>query len=188
MNTYDFDKTIFYPDSSACFFRFCLRRYPSALLPTLPKSLRMALRYRRGEVSARELKQQLFSFLSEIRDIDEAVAAFWRKNERRIGAWYLAQKRSDDLILSASPRFLLQPICDKLGVRLIATEMDSRSGRISGENCHDHEKVRRFYSLHPHGRTEAFYSDSLTDSPMADIADRAFLVRKHRLFPWPGKK
>ena len=74
MNTYDFDKTMFYPDSSACFFRFCLRRYPSALLPTLPKSLRMALRYRRGEVSARELKQQLFSFLSEIRDIDEAVA------------------------------------------------------------------------------------------------------------------
>ncbi len=188
MNTYDFDKTIFYPDSSACFFRFCLRRYPTALLPTLPKSLRMALRYRRGEVSARELKQQLFSFLSEIRDIDEAVAAFWHKNERRIGAWYLAQKRSDDLILSASPRFLLQPICDKLGVRLIATEMDSRSGRISGENCHDHEKVRRFYGLHPHGRTEAFYSDSLTDSPMADIADRAFLVKKHRLFPWPGKK
>jgi hypothetical protein len=144
--------------------------------------------YRRGELSAKALKEQLFSFLPQVLDIDAAVADFWQRNEKRIGGWYLRQKKSNDLILSASPRFLLQPICDKLGVRLIATEMDSRSGRISGENCHDHEKVRRFYSLHPHGRTEAFYSDSLTDSPMADIADRAFLVKKHRLFPWPGKK
>ena len=187
MNVYDFDKTIFYPDSSACFFRFCLRHYPAAVLASLPRSAVLALGYAAGQIPTKTLKQQLFSFLSEIRDIDEAVAAFWHKNEKRIGAWYLAQKRSDDLILSASPRFLLQPICDKLGVRLIATEMDSRSGRITGENCHDHEKVRRFYSLHPHGRTEAFYSDSLTDSPMADIADRAYLVKKHRLFRWPGK-
>ena len=48
MNTYDFDKTIFYPDSSACFYRYCLRRFPRALIPTLPGSLKMVLRYRRG--------------------------------------------------------------------------------------------------------------------------------------------
>lgn len=187
MNTYDFDKTIFYPDSSACFYRFCLLRYPRALLPTLPGSLRMALEYRRGARSAKELKQQLFSFLPALPNVEEAVRLFWRKNERRIGAWYLAQKRADDLILSASPAFLLRPICDKLGVRLIATEMDCHSGLIRGENCHDHEKVRRFFSLFPDAHTEAFYSDSLTDSPMAAIADRAYLVKKHRLFPWPGK-
>lgn len=187
MNTYDFDKTIFYPDSSACFFRFCLRHYPAAVLPTLPKSLLLALRYRRGRIGAKELKQQLFSFLPAIPDIDSAVSAFWRENEGRIGDWYLSQKRGDDLILSASPRFLLQPICDQLGVSLIATEMDSHSGVIHGENCRDHEKVRRFYERDPKGQTEAFYSDSLSDSPMAEIADKAYLVKKHRLFPWPGK-
>ena len=187
MNTYDFDKTIFYPDSSACFYRFCLRRYPAAVLPTIPESVKMALRYRRGEVNAKTLKQQLFSFLPGIPDIDDAVRAFWDKNERRIGAWYLSQKRSDDLILSASPRFLLQPICDRLDVALIATEMDKHSGVISGENCRDQEKVRRFYEADPAARTEAFYSDSLSDSPMAEIADSAFLVTKHKLSPWPGK-
>jgi Phosphoserine phosphatase len=187
MNTYDFDKTIFYPDSSACFFRYCLRRYPSAVFPTLPRSLWTAMRYRMGKVTAKTLKQQLFSFLSSVPDIDAAVCDFWEQNEKRIGKWYLKQKRSDDLILSASPRFLLQPICDKLGVELIATEMNCRSGRIDGENCHDHEKVRRFYDRDPNAHTEAFFSDSLSDSPMADIADRAFLVRRHKLFPWPGK-
>ena len=145
----------------------------------------MALRYRRGEIGAKELKQQLFSFLPAIDDVDRAVQIFWDENEHRLGAWYLAQKRSDDLILSASPRFLLQPICDKLGVALIATEMDRHTGRIEGENCHDQEKVCRFYAADPTAHTEAFYSDSLSDSPMAEIADKAWLVKKHKLFPWP---
>lgn len=187
MNTYDFDKTIFYPDSSFCFYRYCLRSFPSAVLPTVPRSLRLAVRYGKGKIGAKALKEQLFSFLSAIPDVDAAVAGFWRENEKRIGAWYLAQKKPDDLILSASPRFLLQPVCDRLGVELIATEMDRHSGKISGENCHDREKVRRFYLRDPKGHTEAFYSDSLSDSPMAEIADRAFLVKKHRLSPWPGK-
>ena len=103
MNTYDFDKTIFYPDSSFCFYCYCLRRYPAAVFPTLKESLRAARQYRRGERSAKALKEQLFSFLPQIRDIDAAVSGFWRLNEKRIGAWYLAQKRDDDLILSASP-------------------------------------------------------------------------------------
>lgn len=187
MNTYDFDKTIFYPDSSFCFYRYCLRRFPSAVLPTVPRSLRLAVRYKSGKIRAKALKEQLFSFLSAVPDVDAAVADFWQQNEQRIGSWYLEQKKDDDLILSASPRFLLQPICDRLGVELIATEMDRHSGKIDGENCHDHEKVRRFYLRDPDGHTEAFYSDSLSDSPMAEIADRAFLVKKHRLFPWPVK-
>ena len=187
MNTYDFDKTIFYPDSSACFYRYCLKHYPAAVLPTLRDSLRMALRYNRGEVTEKALKEQLFSFLPAMADLDGAVASFWARNEKRIGKWYLARKRSDDLIISASPRFLLQPICEKLGVSLIATEMDRRTGKIQGANCRDYEKVRRFYELCPEAHTEEFYSDSLTDSPMADIADRAFLVKKHRLFRWPNK-
>ena len=57
MNTYDFDKTIFYPDSTMCFYFFCLRRWPAAVLPTLPKSVLTALRYRRGVQSAKELKK-----------------------------------------------------------------------------------------------------------------------------------
>ena len=65
--------------------------------------------------------------------------------------------------------------------------MDKHNGRIDGENCHDAEKVRRFRSVYPNERPEAFYSDSLSDSPMAEISDTAFLVTKHKLAPWPTK-
>ena len=190
MNVYDFDKTIFYPDSTASFYRYCLRTIPGTLLPTLPKALAAGLGYRAGKTPAKELKQQLFSFLPKLSptELDALVSDFWRENEGGIGAWYLKQRRPDDLIISASPRFLLAPICAKLGVSLIATEMDPRTGIISGENCHDYEKPRRFYKEFPGAEVECFYSDSLTDSPMAEIADTAFLVNKHRLSPWPDKK
>ena len=184
MNIYDFDKTIFYPDSSATFFRHCLRTNPAAVLPTLPRTVAAALRYRAGKLGAKELKEQIFSFLSSVRDIDALVSDFWQKNEWRIGDWYLRQKRDDDLIISASPRFLLAPICEKHGVSLIATEMDPHTGKIAGANCRDVEKPKRLRARYPDAHVHRFYSDSLSDSPMAALADEAFLVKKHRLFPW----
>ena len=185
MNTYDFDKTIFYPDSSYCFYLYCLRHYPGAMVKTLPRSVVSGLRYAAGKGNTKMLKEQLFSFLSNLPDVDGAVKDFWEKNRHRLAKWYLPQKRSNDVIISASPEFLLRPICDELGVRLIGTRMDKHTGRISGENCHDKEKVRRFYEEFPGGCTEEFYSDSLSDTPMAEIAQRAYIVRKEKLSPWP---
>ena len=185
MNTYDFDKTIFYPDSSYCFYLYCLRHYPGAMVKTLPRSVVSGLRYAAGKGNAKALKEQLFSFLPNLPDVDGAVKDFWDENRQRLAKWYLRQKRSDDVIISASPEFLLRPICDELGVRLIGTRMDKHSGKISGENCHDKEKVRRFYAEFPGACTEEFYSDSLSDTPMAEIAQKAYIVRKEKLSPWP---
>ena len=167
---------------------YCLRNYPAAVLPTAPRSLAKAIAYRRGRLSAKELKEQLFSFLPRIPDIDRVVADFWTENKHRMAAWYLAQRRDDDIIISASPEFLLSPICKELGVRLISTRMDKHSGRIEGENCHDKEKVLRLKAAYPDAHTENFYSDSLTDQPMAELADRAFLVNKNNIRPWPFEK
>ncbi len=188
MNTYDFDQTIFNPDSSYAFYIYCMKKYPGAVLPTVPKSLVTAIAYSRKRLTAKALKEQLFSFLSKIPDIDEAVTAFWKENKKRLAPWYLAQKKDDDIIISASPEFLLGPICEQLGVMLISTRMDKHTGRIYGENCHDSEKVRRFREAFPNAHTENFYSDSLTDQPMAEIADRAYIVDKNDIRPWPFKK
>ncbi|MBR5342527.1 MAG: HAD-IB family phosphatase [Oscillospiraceae bacterium] len=185
MKVYDFDRTVFHPDSSVCFFRFCLKKYPFRVLPVLPKSLVLFLRYRRGDCGAAPLKEQLFSFLKRLDDVDSEVAAFWSANKYRLQPWYLKQKREDDLIISASPEFLLRPLTEELGVRLIATRMDRNTGRIDGENCHDREKVLRFRALYQEEKIEAFYSDSLSDAPLAELAEEAWLVKKGSLSPWP---
>lgn len=187
MNVYDFDKTVYYPDSSYHFFIYCLKTHPAAVLPVLPGGLLAALRYKTGKSDAKALKEQLFSFLPKLADVDETVRAFWRCHRSGLLSWYLEKKKDDDLIISASPEFLLKPLTDELGVRLIATNMDRHSGLISGRNCRGAEKVDRFFREYPDGHIESFYSDSLSDSPLAELADQAFLVTRGRLSPWPRK-
>ena len=188
MNTYDFDKTIFYPDSSACFYKYCLRKHSAAVLKTLPKSFVKAVQYAAGKIETKELKEQLFSFLQSIENIDAVLASFWKENMGGIGNWYLEQKRDDDIIISASPYFLLEPIIRDLGIKhLMASNVDKHSGKYNGINCHGKEKVRRFYEVFPDGVIEDFYSDSLSDSPLAEISKQAFMVKDHNLLPWPEK-
>ena len=187
MNTYDFDQTIYEPDSSYSFYLFCLKNYPSAVLRTLPKTLAFAAAYGLKRIKTKRLKEQLFSFLRYLPDVDAAVADVWDEHRSGIGQWYLDQKKEDDVIISASPYFLLRPVARELGVGLIATPMAKHTGKIQGENCHDREKVRRFYEQFPGAVTEAFYSDSLSDSPMAEIAREAYLVEKEIVKPWPFK-
>lgn len=186
MNTYDFDETIYIRDSSVAFYTYCLKHYPSAVLRTVPRTLFMGVKKALGRINMTALKEQLFSFVRYI-DAESVVEDFWNEKFDGVGEWYLQQKKDDDIIISASPEFLLQPVADRLGVRLIATRMDSKTGQIEGQNCHDVEKVRRFREQYPGAHTECFYSDSLSDSPMAELADRAFLVARGKLSPWPGK-
>ncbi len=186
MNVYDFDKTIFYPDSSACFVLYCLRHHPRQVLGAFIPSLLQAVKYARsGRKDAKKLKEALFSFLNKIEDVEETVACFWDEYFCRISPWYLEQKKEDDLIISASPEFLLKPAADRLGVSLIATRMNPYTGKISGRNCHGFEKCRRFSELYNTDKIDEFYSDALSDTPMAKLAEKAFLVDHMERSAWP---
>lgn len=187
MNTYDFDQTIYEPDSSYSFVMYCLRRHTGAVMGALPGVAVTGVKYLLKKSDTKALKEKVFSFLPYLDDVDDTVEKFWKEHWSGIGEWYLAQKRDDDIIISASPEFLLEPAAKALGVRLIATRMDKNTGKIEGANCHDVEKVRRFREEYPGAHTEEFYSDSLSDTPMAELADRAFLVDKGKLSPWPEK-
>ena len=184
MNVYDFDKTVFYPDSSRTFFLYCLRRYPGALLRVCPGMLAAAVRYAFGGTSTKRLKEKLFAFLRYVPDPDETVRRFWDEHFSGIGEWYLRQRREDDLIITASPEFLVGEAGRRLGAAVIGTRMDIRSGRIEGENCRDAEKLRRFREVFPAAEIGEFYSDSRSDAPLAEIAQSAFLVKKEKLSRW----
>jgi len=91
----------------------------------------------------------------------------------------------DDVIISASPEFFLKPACNMLGIRhLIASPVDAKTGKHRGENCHGKEKVRRFRALFPDASVEEFYSDSYSDTPMAELAEKAYLVKGDTITDW----
>ena len=140
MNVYDFDKTIYKGDSTLDFFWFCLRRYPRIIM-IFPRFIFTAILYSLGKCTKEKMKESFYRFLHLLPDTEFEVKEFWKKNEERLCAWYLSQKQDTDIIISASPTFLLSPICRKLNVSLIASKVDIKTGMHTGLNCYGKEKV-----------------------------------------------
>lgn len=183
MNVYDFDNTILRGDSSARFFGWCVTHYPR-MWPDLPGQAWNGLLFLLKLRPKQAFKQRMFHYFTLI-DMDRALPDFWRANLPRIKAWYMAAHRDDDVVISASPEFLIRPACESLGIRVVmGSPVDPATGLYSGVNCHGAEKVRRFRAVYPRAQIEDFYSDSHSDDPLAAIAQRAWLVKGDRLLPW----
>lgn len=185
MNVYDFDHTIYPGDSTLDFWRFCLRRHPAALL-ALPGAVLSGGLFKAGLKSREAFKASFYRFLRHVPDVEGEISAFWAKNLSKIYPWYLAQKRGDDLIISASPEFLILPACQSLGVAGIASPVSPETGELLGPNCRGEEKVVRLGQMYPGAAMEEFYSDSHSDAPLARMAERAFLVQDGTPRSWPA--
>lgn len=184
MKAYDFDKTIYPHESGTQFFRYCARRRPRVLLRLPLVGLYGLLRLLRL-ISLKRLKEVIFGYLGMLEDVELLVAQFWDTQQDQIPAWLPPLLPEGGLVLSASPEFLVQEQCRRMGLACIGTRMDPHTGRISGENCKGKEKVRRFHAAYPGAAVEAFYSDSLSDTPMACLAEKAWLVKGDALQEWP---
>ena len=184
MNVYDFDGTIYKGDSSVDFYLYCLRKYPR-ILTCLPRQVKGVFLRVVGRCDTARMKELFFSFLVHLENPESCVRAFWQTGIGYVQHWYFAQKAPTDVIISASPEFLLRPLCEQLQIgTLIATRMDARNGKIIGKNCKGDEKVRRFSEYFPNAAIERFYSDSLSDAPLAELAAQAFIVKNENPRPW----
>ncbi len=183
-NVYDFDNTIYQGDSTKDFYFYCLRRNLIILLE-VPRVLMAVFLYAFGLRTKTEFKSVFFRFLKHVKKIDSVLVEFWNKHESRIAAFYLEERANDDIVISASPEFLLKPIMDKLGIQyLIASKVDPLTGEYDGYNCDGHEKVRRLREEMPGIEINKFYSDSLSDAPLAALATLAYIVKGNRVTCW----
>lgn len=185
MNAYDFDKTIYDGDSTFNFYFYCLRHQPSIMV-WLPYQAWSFLLYVLGIYSKTQFKERFYKFFKSVKNIEQTVEDFWDKNISKIKKWYLEQSGEDDIIISASPSFLLKPACRRLKIEnLIASRVDFKDGKYTGLNCYGEEKVSRFHSEMPGVSFDKFYSDSLSDAPLAYIAQGdSFIVDGEKLIPW----
>ena len=183
MKLYDFDKTIYKKDSTAQFYKFCLKKKPSLARYWFLQLWAFAM-YLLGIRSKTKMKEKFYSFLKPLQNVEELVSAFWEREEKNINAWFYRERGEGDVVVSASPEFLLAPVCSKLGVRLIASRVDAHTGKYTGENCWGEEKVARLREEGVIGAdacAESAFSDSLSDLPMLRLARRAYIVRGEEL-------
>lgn len=184
MNAYDFDRCIYAKDSTLGFYLYCLKKHPGLIRYAFVQGLGLFL-YVLGRIGKTEFKERFFSFLKGVKNLEADVAGFWASHRKYIRGWYLLRQETDDLIVSASPEFLLGPICKSLGIeRLIASRVDANTGRFSGENCYGEEKVRRVRDRFGEIKFEMFYSDSLSDQPLTNFAKNSYMVVGDALLPW----
>lgn len=185
---YDFDGTIYDGDSSVDFFKFCLKKDKS-IYKMLPKLVIKFLAYKSKNITDTELKEFIFSFLKNFKNVDEIVKEFWKTHESKIKNFYLEKKHNQDIIISASPEFLLKPICQKLKVKdLIASDVDKTTGKFKKPNNRGEEKVKEFYKKYPKAEILEMYSDSLHDKPLLDLAKKSYFVKKNKLYDYKTYK
>ncbi len=185
MNVYDFDGTICCPDSSVGFAFYCMNRHPHLWFTFFPKALRNLILYKKGKMTRAAMMRRFFSIL-RIRDFDRLIERYWDKHEKNISAWYLKQKRPDDLIISASPSCVIAPIARRLGVRFVATEYDREFG-VFTDNLMFAKNKARYMIDHGFPVIDNFYSDSLADTPLALCAEKAHMVteKAQKVVDWP---
>ena len=186
MNAYDFDGTIFPSNCTIGFALWCMRRQPKLFLTYAPRAFKSLVKYKLGKLPSYRMLREIYSYLRYVDDFDVQIERFWDKNEHRISSWYLAQKRPDDLIISASPTCLIAPIARRLGVNYVATDYDREFGVLVDNLMYAREKSRYIID-HGFPVIDHFYSDSLSDTPLALCAEQAHLVsrRARKVSDWP---
>lgn len=185
IDVYDFDGTIYKDDSTIDFYLYCIK-HNFHLIKYLPIQFLYFIKYKLHIVEKENFKEKFFLFLNGIKDIDIIIDKFWQENEHKIYTSLLKKSTNPIYIISASPEFLLKDICKKVGAeKVIATNVDKHTGKFKSKNCYGREKIERLnYELNNEYIVENFYSDSLSDSYLADISISSYLVKKGKVKKW----
>lgn len=182
MNVYDFDHTIYDGDCTLDFWLFCVYKYPK-VLRNLPIALGYALLFKLKICSREVFKEKFYRFLRDVPNVQKTVECFWTNKAHKIKA-NLFKLKSDDVIISASPKFLLSEIAGRLNVKCIASEVDEKTGKLMGPNCRGAEKVNRFREIYGDTIIDEFYSDSQSDRYLAALAKQAYKVSGQCVERW----
>ncbi|MCM1364626.1 MAG: haloacid dehalogenase-like hydrolase [Faecalibacterium sp.] len=185
MNAYDFDETIYDGESSLEFIFSYLKTDPK-IITFLPTVIKIMYLYKKEKITfddftnkyAHTLKKY---FAENDVDVSGLVTKFWDKHEKKIKPFYKDIQRDDDVIITASPEFMMREICNRIGVKhLLATDLDLKEGVVR-KACFREGKIACFKEAFPEGEIDDFYTDSMNDQFLFPLAKRVFLVKGDKI-------
>lgn len=183
---YDFDKTIYNGDCSFDFWLYCIKIKPYIFI-RFPIQFTALVLNKLGILSTKRFKEIFFSFLKDFssEQINNNVKTFWKVKEERLFPWFKERfKQGKEIVISASPEFLLKDICYKNNIDIVIGTIMNYTGKIDGCNCKGEEKVNRLNNVIENCKLEAFYSDSDSDLPLTQISAKSYKVKNGKYTDW----
>lgn len=185
MNVYDFDDTIYKGDTSKDLIKYTLKKKPLLMLKYIFKTIPVAIKYLFKKVKAQDVKESLFMFIKEIKNLDKYLDKYVDSHMKNIKPWYKEKQKRNDVVISASYILWIKKFCDKLNIKTsIGTEVDVKTGKIIGKNCSGKEKLVRFDKMFPGKEILESYSDSMKDLPLLERAKQGYVVKDNEIIPY----
>lgn len=181
MKVFDFDNTLYRGESSID-LSFYMIRHDRRILLYVPTILVSLVRYKLCLMKKDEMERIINDFFGGVmRDTGDPsgfVRSFWETHADRLNRKMLALVGPGDVIMTASPSFLLDGIRTELNTdRILCTEVDPVRKKITWFNFGDN-KVRRFRDLYGDRMIDVFYTDSYNDRALMEISRKVYIVRR----------
>lgn len=184
VNVYDFDNTIYDGETLVDFILYYIKT-DRKIWKYVPKLIIIAIKDALHLFTVEQAIEAYASFLEgyyvNLGDTTQNVIKFWDKNEKKIKPWYAKVQKESDIIVSGSTDFILDEIMKRMGIKhYIGSSIDKKTGKFI-RLCFLENKVKAFYEIYPEKHIENFYTDSMNDKAMMDIADNVYLVKKNKI-------
>lgn len=184
VNVYDFDNTIYDGETLVDFILYYIKADKN-IWKYVPKLIIIAIKDALHLFTVEQAIEAYASFLEgyyvNLGDTTQNVIKFWDKNEKKIKPWYAKVQKESDIIVSGSTDFILDEIMKRMGIKhYIGSSIDKETGKFI-RLCFLENKVKAFYEIYPDKHIENFYTDSMNDKAMMDIADNVYLVKKNKI-------
>jgi HAD superfamily hydrolase (TIGR01490 family) len=160
LSVFDFDGTLTHHDSFVPFLKFAFGT--GEFYGRMAKLAVPGLRFLLRQISRDELKAQLIrTFMTGVekawvqQQAEAYCQRYWTKLMRPKGLQSVEDEVKSGAVVtlcSASPALVLQPFANRLGIKLIGTELEVvdgvLTGKLTGNNCRCENKVLRLEAVY----------------------------------------
>lgn len=181
MNVYDFDNTIYDGESLVDFFKFCIMKKKSFSL-YLPIATYSIILYKLNLLPIEKiniLSNKMSNIVIKNKECANSfIKEFWEKNKYKLKRDFLDKIKSTDIIITASPRILIEAVASELKTKnIICSEFNLGTGKFEFI-CFRENKVVAFNERYPDAVIDEFYTDSFNDLPLMELAKKSYLVKR----------
>lgn len=185
MNVYDFDGTILDGDTEEYFFLFLSKK--NIFSDSKAEYLKTLLKARLDIVEKYdEYSNEIYKTLFEnIENLDDLIEEFWDLHLKYIKDFYFVKRKPDDVITTATPAFLVEPIFKELQIKnFIAPKFDLEKMCFTKNLNYGSDKVPNFLEVYGENCIDEFYSDSDSDIELAKLAKKPIKVIGEKFTDW----